>query len=288
MPKGRRPSELYQVDFVAALFGGFLLIWLANSAESDSAGDDGGNSPSFLVVTAMVYFNKSNTRFGEWSPALPSKALTLGCAHPGVGDLLRALGANPVSCTASVTQNLNKPSNGEAYYSFVQTQYGNKLPPVALASGLDLDFVVQHNAQRQEASFWGLAFWTLGHADQTTFSFRSDPAFLHEHVLAAVATIPAAEALNQGLSVKINKFDVFDSKLYSIPSQNVRLSGTVDLTNYNFKDVNSVVKPFNGFEDDFHHVVVKAFGVTPLGLSCFEVELERSASGERPMKRVSC
>jgi hypothetical protein len=236
----------------------------------------------------MVYFDQLAGGPSEWSPALPSKALALGCAHPGVGDLLRSLGADPVACTASVTQNLNKPSNNEAYVSFVQTQYGRVLPPVAVADGLDLDFVVQHNVQSQDASFWGLGFWTLDGADRATFSFSSNQKFLQEHILAAVATIPSAEALNQGLSIRVNKLDVFDSSLFSIPPQHALFTETVEVTNYNFKEVNAVVRPDDRFNRDFHHVVVKAYGVTTTGLSCFEVKLERSASGMRPMTRVSC
>ncbi len=74
MRSRRKPSELYQVDFVAALFSGFLLIWLASASESDTSVR---SAPT--AVPVIVYGTYRWT-----APRIPSRTCTNIEAFPTI------------------------------------------------------------------------------------------------------------------------------------------------------------------------------------------------------------
>jgi hypothetical protein len=78
----RRSSDLYQVDFVAALFGGFLLIWLSGTAESEFP-PERENNTTYFRATARLFFETKDAPVREegWVSALPQSGLDRGCAH---------------------------------------------------------------------------------------------------------------------------------------------------------------------------------------------------------------
>jgi hypothetical protein len=78
----RRSSNLYQVDFVAALFSGFLLVWLATTAESDFTAN-GSTGPIFYILEAKLYYGSApgdSLVNSLWISSLPDVSLHESCA----------------------------------------------------------------------------------------------------------------------------------------------------------------------------------------------------------------
>src|SRR4051812_14042652 len=82
----RRASELYQVDFVAALFGGFLLVWLSGISEAEFPGND-GKQLVFVEWSTRGYFDQPDGSAHYWSSFIPEQRTALRCAHSKVVEL---------------------------------------------------------------------------------------------------------------------------------------------------------------------------------------------------------
>lgn len=104
----RRASELYQVDFVAALFGGFLLVWLSNIGEAEFASRGDGKALTVFEVSAVAHFPGAPAI--AWSAA-PATSFRSGCAHPRLVAKLRDAGLPASECQNGSTVEL-KPGEG--------------------------------------------------------------------------------------------------------------------------------------------------------------------------------
>jgi hypothetical protein len=70
-----RGSDLYQVDFMAALFSGFLLVWLTGANRSEEVIDD--TEQSYVTITARIGDYPEGS--SKWFPILSDEAAPLGC-----------------------------------------------------------------------------------------------------------------------------------------------------------------------------------------------------------------
>ncbi|MGR9293656.1 hypothetical protein ACU8OS_35410 (plasmid) [Rhizobium leguminosarum] len=102
---GRRSSELYQVDFVAALFGGFLLVWLSGVSEAEFAGNGSGEllKPFNLTVVASFIDGGNVAR----RHVVPLSAFNAGCAPEAMVKKLQDAGLGLISCQSTGSQLLN-------------------------------------------------------------------------------------------------------------------------------------------------------------------------------------
>lgn len=72
----RSRSEMYQVDFIAALFGGFLLIWLSGTNEADVPASPTGSVLFFQISVRNLYKGDQGQ---EALAFLPTDAVATAC-----------------------------------------------------------------------------------------------------------------------------------------------------------------------------------------------------------------
>jgi hypothetical protein len=94
-----RSSELYQVDFVAALFGGFLLVWLSGVSDAEFAGNGTGEVLKPFKLTIVAKFSDAGTEAS--ADAVPISAFNAGCAPPKVIEKLSDAGLELYSCQSA-------------------------------------------------------------------------------------------------------------------------------------------------------------------------------------------
>lgn len=109
--KRRRPSDLYQVDFVAALFGGFLLVWLSGIGEAEFPGKGDGKGLVIFELEANAYFLGADG-VGEVSRSVvPLDSAHAACAHPNLVLRLIAAGLSTSACASGITLDLGSTPN---------------------------------------------------------------------------------------------------------------------------------------------------------------------------------
>jgi hypothetical protein len=113
----RRASELYQVDFVAALFGGFLLVWLSSIGEAEFPGSGDGRSLTIFEVSAVAYFPGAPEL--AWSVA-PAASFRSGCAHPRLVAKLVNAGLAAAECQNGATVELKAGKDSGNLYARAQ------------------------------------------------------------------------------------------------------------------------------------------------------------------------
>jgi hypothetical protein len=106
MPRQR--SDLYQVDFMAALFGGFVLVWLSGQGILETP-TEGQKSPVFFSLSARLIYSKAGER--EVSvPVLPEEALDAPCISP---DWLKPIfGSRPKPDVCHASSSVDLPPGG--------------------------------------------------------------------------------------------------------------------------------------------------------------------------------
>jgi hypothetical protein len=118
----RRASELYQVDFVAALFGGFLLVWLSGISEAEFPGND-GKQLVFVELSSRGFFDEPNGTGRYWASFLPVHREMLRCAHTKVVELATSF-RKLIPCTKSRFElPLTLPDGNDFYDEFVLTGF---------------------------------------------------------------------------------------------------------------------------------------------------------------------
>lgn len=95
---GRRASELYQVDFVAALFGGFLLVWLSNIGEAEFPGSGEGKPLVVFELSARAFFTGAGVAAERDTSIIPLDAFRAVCAHQGLVEILVKAGLETFAC----------------------------------------------------------------------------------------------------------------------------------------------------------------------------------------------
>lgn len=73
----RSRSEMYQVDFVAALFGGFLLVWLSGANEADAVSKASGSVLMFQISAQLVFESADHRQ--ERLSVLPVDVVSTAC-----------------------------------------------------------------------------------------------------------------------------------------------------------------------------------------------------------------
>lgn len=92
-------SEVYQVDLVAALFGGFMVIWLATASESEQ--------PSAVRHQHYAVLEMAVDQGAGLVAVLPSSLLERSCVPDAIaGELRQSLGQQVFSCSR-----FNRPLN---------------------------------------------------------------------------------------------------------------------------------------------------------------------------------
>src|SRR5436190_2166532 len=107
----RRASELYQVDFVAALFGGFLLVWLSSIGEAEFPGKGEGKGLALFEVTARAFFKSVDGKSETDVSIIPRASFRAGCAHPNLVTKLELAGLQTFPCSNGVTYPLGADNN---------------------------------------------------------------------------------------------------------------------------------------------------------------------------------
>src|SRR6185436_1849895 len=74
----RSRSDMYQVDFVAALFGGFLLIWLSGATDSEPSSMQ-ADAPRFFEIAARNIFTDGNSE--DSLAIVPLGSIGTACIH---------------------------------------------------------------------------------------------------------------------------------------------------------------------------------------------------------------
>ena len=100
MPRQR--SDLYQVDFMAALFGGFVLVWLSGQGISESS-QVGRQAPVFFSLSARLIYSPPNEAEASVS-VLPEEAINAPCIPR---DWLRQIFGSrpqPISCHGTAVE----------------------------------------------------------------------------------------------------------------------------------------------------------------------------------------
>jgi hypothetical protein len=95
MPVRARRSELYQVDFMAALFGGFVLVWLSGASLSETV-TTGERIPTLFSLRARLIYST----VGEperWLAVLPNDVIDTSCIP--VTWLHQLYGSRPLPTT---------------------------------------------------------------------------------------------------------------------------------------------------------------------------------------------
>ena len=254
MSRGRRSSELYQVDFVAALFGAFMLIWLSSISDRESAAET-SQSATFFQVFVKAYFPKKNDANNAtgWIPVIPQPAVSRGCIHPNVIPLFE----NPerlIRACGGPTGALNKPADGKSYREFViaqdevETKSSFSTEPVISVKGLDLRIVLSDGTTKRDAPLLGVALSSIPRADANDYA---NPLAKTDYVHVAVGVV-SGDGGSEPTSIKIRRPVLFETNLYSIFDKNTFISSSltpVAVRNYYFKNVNALVKPSPDFED---------------------------------------
>lgn len=94
----RRASELYQVDFVAALFGGFLLVWLSNIGEAEFSGSGEGKPLVVFELSTRAFFTGAGLAGELDTSIIPLEAFRAACAHQGLVGILVKAGLEIFAC----------------------------------------------------------------------------------------------------------------------------------------------------------------------------------------------
>jgi hypothetical protein len=115
MRRRKSGSDLYQVDFVAALFGGFVLIWLSGMTSSESS--DNNSDITLYAISARLNFADSS-----WLPVMPTEEASLGCVHPEA--ILQKVAPNsglmPCQQDSIFAVHITNPSGGYLYPKVLQ------------------------------------------------------------------------------------------------------------------------------------------------------------------------
>lgn len=238
-----RSSELYQVDFVAALFGGFLLVWLSGINEAEFPGG-GDKRPVFFELSARAYYDRTPPATGErWAPLLPSSAIGLGCAHPSLVGLAK-VERQLFACKTLVSEELTLgDSKSKEYGPRVQEAAADRQRPVvqpwALSDGTTLDLLVDEAGTRVVARYAGMALSKLpgteiASAIGLTGGFR----------LSEIGVIRDAALASRPMHIKVDPTGRLGTFLFVLPQLSLKTfngSGVVDTDSYYFANMPETV-----------------------------------------------
>jgi hypothetical protein len=233
-----QPSELYQVDFVAALFGGFLLVWLSGMSEAEFPSDN-GKQPVFFELTARAYYDRTDASGERWSPLLPATALGLGCAHSDIAGRVAA-DRQLVTCKTQHADELKFGKDESKDYGWrVRLAAKEDGRPVihtpATIDGTPLEILLNDNGFEIGARFTGMALSKM--RDEET----ANAIGLTEKFVTTQLGIIRDQTLAVG-----PKFIKFDSKgrldtfMFVVPRRslaNIDLNDVVDTDSYYFTNM---------------------------------------------------
>jgi hypothetical protein len=193
LSKRQKASDLYQVDFMAALFGGFLLIWLSGGGETEFPSDT-GKKIVFFEVSAKAYYRDINSAKLDWAPIWSDAGVTQGCANFRVIALAasstdRAL----LPCHVDDLQPLS-PFSGEV------SDYTSRVDAAAKAvkrdtyvdnrvsiDGTHLRFIYQDGALEREARLVGMALTRIDSNESKPLGTNADMTLIQVGVLDSSA-----------------------------------------------------------------------------------------------------
>lgn len=108
----RRPSELYQVDFVAALFGGFLLVWLSSVQEAEFASPSGESLAIFELDIQAHFSAEDGSGTSIQASVVPITSKQATCAHTALISKLAEAGRPVFACEGKSSQRLGSSTSG--------------------------------------------------------------------------------------------------------------------------------------------------------------------------------
>jgi len=211
MRRRRRGSDLYQVDFVAALFSGFLLVWLSGISEAEFP-EDASPPLSFYELNARAYFSPQAGGSVKWSAVLPTPSVTEGCVHPNViqlaaSSLIQSLRA----CESALTRKLNRPGDvAKDYYAAIESDLyrPTHVHDPIVSFGTTIEIFSRSNGKDSHAKFWGIALKSV--SDPNAIGVADDQA-------VSIGTVPSPNWPEGKLYAHISHPFKFDSALISIP-----------------------------------------------------------------------
>lgn len=234
-----RSSELYQVDFVAALFGGFLLVWLSGIGEAEFPGG-GGKRPVFFELSARAYYDLEPPVMGErWAPLLPSSAIGLGCAHSSLVGLAKVEG-QLFACKTLVSEELTLGDKKSKQYELrVEEAAADRKRPITqpptLSDGTVLDLLLDDAGTQVVARFVGMVFSKLPDADIANAIGLTDKFFMSE-----IGVIRDAGLASRPMLIKIEPTGRLGTFLFVIPQRSLKMSSgseVIDTDSYYFANM---------------------------------------------------
>ncbi len=226
----RAPSDLYQVDFVAALFGGFLLIWLTGAGESELRGDSGESVVVFEMSGRATFRNGGSHE--ATLLVLPNSLVRMGCAHDNLVAKMRTTSNWVSSCRIDNTQELLKPqTNDFSYDQIVSAARAESSHAVIFLSAFGTDMTLFSKTNRKlSAVYAGLAIRR---------AVGSSPPY---HV--GIGILPS-DFGNQ-LMIRLNKPEIYDVSRYSVPIAKDQAAPATHIDKYEgyfFDGINGRVAP---------------------------------------------
>lgn len=275
----RRSSDLYQVDFVAALFSGFLLIWLVGIGDNDAAGVEGASPLLFEVSVRAIYAPKGGAGNRTWIAGLPEKASIVGCAHDALVAKLRELGRLAMSCTSSAVRGLQVPP-GQSYKEMVEADARKSLADAdsLISLGLQFDLFFDKDA-KSPAPFAGLALLPLSQKDQPV----SASSQVRQEAIGVASILlgrPAFLRVRSLRSVSTVRWSILNS------APNLEKLLPVGVSDYFFSEVNRPVFPDGReYEPPTFEFLVR---VASEGASCFKALANASFVGDLNLADAPC
>lgn len=257
----RRSSDLYQVDFVAALFGGFMLIWLSTmgprtvTAQPSQVG-------SFFQIFAKAYFIRKDDNRLEWTSITPVSSVSSGCAHSNVVAMLAASGALVRPCSGPISL-LRSPERkeSEVYTEWTKSSdekiYG-KWPsggyPILDVASSDFSVLIDDEGQMKAAPSLGLALSSIPPDERADYAFKD-----HSYVFVAVGMVPSG--LDNGkIEIRLTNPDKFVSALLSVLYTDAAISGSlvpIAMRSYRATGINGPIRPTPAFKPEIARLVIQ-------------------------------
>jgi hypothetical protein len=286
----RGSSDLYQVDFVAALFGGFMLIWLSSIGEIELP-PNSGESPVFFQIYSRVYFYSGSNAGSpnNWVTVLPMSVINQTCAHDHVVNKFRSNENQIRPCYASANPPLPFPDSGTTWFARVEKseRYSRNLKmtdpfdgKILSSWGIDMQIVLDGPKGKRVAPLLGLALLKVPISDQNNMALGAD--YIH----VALGIIPDGDRIS---SVKISHFGTFANGLFSVAEPTLSSTGILEkaaLVNYHSDSINRTVPPTPTYALDVNEWQLKVI-VDPAGSAECHVASSRDANitAELPMDR---